>query len=190
MAKIKNNIAETGIAETLCVLMEFTHCEDVMHRAQMYMPFPEDDINQRIDAIASGLALLGKDRLLLLTPEIAIIEKLIQYNACKELIVCLPHQTGEEARSAIAANMPQGIPVSFISDNEIPLGFTQDKAAVVAFGFCEGERSIILSSTYRLMRTYASFCGNKVIAYCGHTAGQRPAGWLAVNTHHMFNLTV
>ena len=76
--KIKNNIAETGIAETLTVLHRYAHSDSIVQQAQLYIPFPYEDPAHSTSNIAAGLAQLGKEKLLLLTPEIAVIEKLAE----------------------------------------------------------------------------------------------------------------
>ena len=189
--KIKNNIAETGIAETLTVLHRYAHSDSIVQQAQLYIPFPFEDPAHSIDSIAAGLAQLGKEKLLLLTPEIAVIEKLAEYNAAQEIIICLPYHTYNHMRQSVQANMPAGVSISFVHENEIPYKFDYTNAAVVAFGFNQGNHSLILSSTYRMMKKYTSFYGNKVIAYCGQAEGDmRPAGWVTVNTHEFFNASV
>ena len=201
--KIKNNIAETGIAETLAVLHRFAYSETIVQQAQLYIPFPFENPADRINAIAKSLAQLGKQKLLLLTPEIAVIEKLAQYNAAEEIIVCLPHHTYTDIHQSVAANMPAGIKVSFIHESELSFSnekkllssmnrkFDYTNAAVVAFGFSQGSRSMILTSTYRMMKKYSAFYGCKAIAFCGEADSDiRPAGWVTVNTHDFFNTSI
>lgn len=188
MIDIKSNINETGIVETLCVLHNHASNSEIMNDASLHLPIPEDNIHKKIVGIVNSLAGLNKKRLLFLSPEIAIIEKLNVFECIEEIIVCLPSDYDEYTYERIFNNQPAGIKITFIKENEVPLDFTGNNAAIVTFGFCDIERALILNYNYRMMERYKAFYGYKILVSCGnHMSNARPIGWTPVNTYEFFN---
>ncbi len=188
MIDIKSNINETGIVETLCVLHNHTNSSEIMNDASLHLPIPEDNTHEKIVGIVDSLAKLNKKKLLFLTPEIAIIERLNTVECIEELIVCLPSDYDDETYERIFNNKPVGVKITFIKENEVPLDFTGNNAAIVAFGFCDSERALVLNYNYRMMERYKAFYGYKILVSCGnHMSNARPIGWTPINTHEFFN---
>jgi len=184
MKNIRNNITETGVVETVATLAKYSDVEEIMDRAAIYLPMPEKEDISDAERIACSLCALGKKCLVFLTPEIAVMEKLAKYGTVKQVIICLPSSCDEETARRIGANMPWGVEVSFIRENEIPKDFD----AIVAFGFYDGDRGLILGSNYRMMERYKAFYGSRVLVNCGRNAACcRPVGWAPVNVHEFFN---
>lgn len=191
MNNIKNNITETGIIETLCVLHKHKNDAEVITNASLFLPIPDDSIHDKLNNIVDSLIKLKKERLLFLTPEIAVIEKLCSVKGITEVIVCLPSDYEEETYDRIFNNKPIGITTTFIKENEVPLDFTGNNAAIVAFGFCDNERAIVLNYNYRMMERYKSFYGYKILVSCGENmSNTRPIGWTPINTYTFFNETI
>lgn len=188
MIDIKSNINETGVVETLCVLHNHANSSEVMNDASLHLPIPEDNTHDKIVGIVDSLAKLNKKKLLFLTPEIAIIERFNTVECVEEIIVCLPSDYDEETYERIFNNKPVGVKITFIKENEVPLDFTGNNAAIVAFGFCDAERALVLNSNYRMMERYKAFYGCKILVSCGnHMSNARPIGWTPVNTYEFFN---
>ncbi|MBQ6686893.1 MAG: hypothetical protein IJN03_00025 [Bacilli bacterium] len=188
MTNIENNVTETGIMETLCVLNNHKQDYEIIANASLYLPIPEDDIHAKLDEIVDNLCRLKKEKFLFLTPEIAIIEKLCDKKDVKEILVCLPSGYNEETYERIFNNKPTGIKVTFINENEVPLNFTGNNAAIVGFGFCDNERAIILNYNYRMMERYKSFYGYRILVSCGKDmSNTRPIGWTPINIYTFFN---
>ena len=195
MIDIKSNINETGIVETLCVLHNHASDPEIMIDASFHLPVPKDDIHNKLNSIVESLAGLKKKKLLFLTPEIAVIERLDTIECIEEVIICLPSDYEEDTYERIFNNKPivfDGKPVdikiTFIKENEVPLDFTGNNAAIVVFGFCDDERALILNYNYRMMERYKAFYGYKILVSCGnHMSSARPVNWTPINTHEFFN---
>jgi len=188
MTNIENNVTETGILETLCILNNHKSDYEIISNASLYLPIPRDDIHSKVDEIVDNLCRLKKEKFLFLTPEIAIIEKLCNTDTVKEIFVCLPSDYNEETYERIFNNKPSGIKVTFIKENEIPLNFTGNNAAIIGFGFCDKERAIILNHNYRMMERYKSFYGYRILVSCGKDmSNSRPIGWTPINIYTFFN---
>ena len=191
MNNIENNIAETGVIETLCVLHKHKKDAEVITNASYFLPIPDDSIHDKLNNIVESLIKLKKERLLFLTPEIAIIERLGNIKDVTEVIVCLPSDYDEETYERIFNNKPVGMKITFIKENEVPLDFTGNNAAIVGFGFCDNERAIVLNYNYRMMERYKSFYGYKILVSCGdNMSNARPVGWTPINTDAFFNKVI
>lgn len=191
MNNIENNIAETGVVETLCVLHKHKKDAEVITNASLFLPIPDDSIHDKLNNIVESLIKLKKERLLFLTPEIAIIERLGNIKDVTEVIVCLPSDYDEETYERIFNNKPVGMKITFIKENEVPLDFTGNNAAIVAFGFCDNERAIVLNYNYRMMERYKSFYGYKILVSCGdNMSNARPVGWTPINIDAFFNKVI
>lgn len=188
MIDIKSNINETGVVETLCVLHNYANSFELTNDASMHLPIPADDIRDKLNSIVDSLARLKKEKLLLLTPEIAVIERLGTIESVEEVIICLPSDYDEDTYERIFNNKPVNVKITFIKENEVPLDFNGKNAAIVAFGFCDDERALVLNYNYRMMERYKAFYGYKILVSCGnHMSNARPVGWTPVNTHEFFN---
>lgn len=188
MIDIKSNINETGVVETLCVLHNYANSFELTNDASMHLPIPEDDIRDKLVSIVNSLSELNKKKLLFLTPEIAVIERLNTIECIEEIIICLPSDYDEETYERIFNNKPVGVKITFIKENEVPLDFTGSNAAIVAFGFCDAGRALVLNYNYRMMERYKAFYGHKILVSCGnHMSNARPIGWTPVNTYEFFN---
>lgn len=188
MIDIKSNINETGVVETLCVLHNHANSSDVTNDASLHLPIPYDDIHNKLNSIVNSLAGLKKEKLLFLTPEIAVIERLNTVECIEEVIICLPSDYDEDTYERIFNNKPVNVKITFIKENEVPIDFNGKNAAIVAFGFCDDERALVLNYNYRMMERYKAFYGYKILVSCGnHMSNARPVGWTPVNTYEFFN---
>ncbi len=190
MNNIKNNLFETGLIETLSVVFKYIDDEDIIADTSLYLPIPEGSIEGMAQSIAEYLDSLGKEKLLFLTPEIAVIEAVANCKNIKEIIICLPTETTNDVRECIESNMPSAKQISFIKSTETPAhsDFKVENSAIVCFGFWEGERAIVLNNNYKMMQMYKDFYGDKILISCGNGAcGARPIGWTPINTYDFFN---
>lgn len=188
MIDIKSNINETGVVETLYVLHNYTNSSEITNDASLHLPIPDDDIHNKLNSIVNSLAELKKKKFLFLTPEIAVIERLDAVECVEEVIICLPSDYDEDTYERIFNNKPVNVKITFIKENEVPLDFNGKNAAIVAFGFCDDERALVLNYNYRMMERYKAFYGYKILVSCGnHMSNARPVGWTPVNTYEFFN---
>lgn len=188
MNNIKNNINETGIIETLRVLHKHKNDADIIANSSIFLPIPDDSIHDKLNNIVDSIIKLKKKRLLFLTPEIAVIERFCDVKEITEIIVSLPSDYDEETYERIFNNTPLSVKTSFIKENEVPLDFTGNNAAIMAFGFSDDERALVLNYNYRMMERYKSFYGYKILVSCGQRmSNARPVGWTPINTYTFFN---
>lgn len=191
MIDIKSNINETGVVETLCVLHNYTNNSEITNDASLHLPIPDEDIHNKLNILVNSFAELKKEKLLFLTPEIAVIERLDAVECVEEVIVCLPSDYDEDTYERIFNNKPVNVKITFIKENEVPLDFNGKNAAIVVFGFCDDERALMLNYNYRMMERYKAFYGYKILVSCGnHMSNVRPVGWTPVNTHEFFNTII
>lgn len=191
MKAIRNNLIETGVVETLQILKKYTSDPDLFDECSLYCPIPFEDTEIELNKIVEGLYSMNKEKLLFLTPEKAIIEQLATKENPPRIIVPLPNGLQPEVVECIKGNMPDGIPVTFISENGSPSDITSSNAAIVAFGFADGDRSLIPDYNYRMMEHYKMFYGLRVLVSCASfLSSARPIGWAPVNTCNFFNVVI
>ena len=109
------------------------------------------------------------------------------YNLEKNCIGCtVMHESTKD--STIPSYFGEQMYIMFIKENEIPLNFTGNNAAIIGFGFCDKERAIILNHNYRMMERYKSFYGYRILVSCGKDmSNSRPIGWTPINIYTFFN---
>jgi len=188
MKMIRNNILETGVIETINDISHFQEDQEVYAECSAYTPVPELDSYVSIDTIVKYISNIDKEKLLFLTPELPLFEKLSKVDNPPEIIVSLPNGIDSEMTERIENNMPNGINVRFITDSDIPADFKNSNGAIIAFGFADGDRALILNYNYRMMERYRDFYGRRILVSCAkHTSGARPIGWAPINAYLFFN---
>ena len=188
MKTIRNNILETGIIETLCNISHYQEDQEVYAKCSAYIPVPELDSYVSKDTISEFVSNINKKKLLFLTPELPLFEKLSTIDNPPEIIISLPNGIDRETSERIESNMPDGINVRFISDSDIPTDFKNGNGAILAFGFADGDRALILNYNYRMMERYRDFYGRRILISCAkNVSSSRPIGWAPINTYAFFN---
>lgn len=187
---IKGSYTEFGILETLDVLKKHLFDKEIIFECNKYIPIPTSDSFTDVESIKGALEALGKERLLLLTPEIALIKEFTEKSCVKDIFVCLPSDMEDEVVERIYNNSPKNTDVKFIKEYEIGLlrPFKPDNAAIIAFGFADNDNALIPDYNYRMLKYYDSFFGKKVLVSCGeNVSNERPSGWMPIKTFEYFN---
>ena len=79
-------IREIGFFETGCNLGEVIGSKNVQAKVGGVMPLPEPELAQSIPRIVNWLTSFGKDKYMLLSPEIALVDMLAENDSDKEVI--------------------------------------------------------------------------------------------------------
>lgn len=174
---------EIGLLETAINLSRYRENESVLDKSGYSMPIPNDDIEKHLNRIAEWLIGFGKRKYLLITPEIALIDKLGELSTEKpEIILVLPCNLESDMYERITNNLPQNADITILDEPYFPKDFFPGNGLIVSCGYVGGERKMVLPETYRMIEHYSSFCGKNVfIPYTVTESGFRYNGWMEVN---------
>ena len=185
---------EIGLFESAKVFSHFS-CENVAHTIAAMYPCPTElslaDITDRLSDVHDTIKGSGKTKVLLLTPEVALVEMFSKDNVGLEFIIALPYDMEEDRKSRVTKNMPRNVNVTFIDEPSFPQGFIPKNGIILATGYRYSDRVILLPQTYRLMAMFGGFLGRKVFApVCQDDIGYCPAGWMCSFTGGLFNAEI
>lgn len=188
MDNIKQIVQEVGLVEINKVVSRYNNDDNLMDSLAGYVPIPVCECIHPAESIAAALNSFNKEKLMIFTPEIAVIEALVKQNTCiKSIYVCIPSDMDEESIDRITKNVPDGMEVNFFREGEYIRSFNSSNGAIVVFGYCDGSNAIILRSNYKMMEQYKSFHGKKILVSCAEgLSNERPIGWIAVNQNDFF----
>ncbi|GAU75615.1 hypothetical protein [Fusibacter sp. 3D3] len=188
MNNVISTIEEIGFFETMQLIQP--HLIDTIVSEQILMELPmcaEDDIQSRISDIVEKLENCPKQNLLFISPELALIERLAARNSQHHIIIALPCDLEPVVVERIQNNMPPGVNVSFLKEPFYPDNFLPSSSAIIAFGFENNSRAMLLPRFYRLMERYSSFMGRKIFIPCSENSVSRPFQWVELYKEVMFN---
>lgn len=180
-------ISEIGVIETALNIGKYIDDPNIVIESGRFMPFPDADFYKRTVDISEQIKALKKEKILILTPDIALIELIKNSEYISEILVCISSELSYEAKERISNNLPIGIKVTLIDENTFPKDFTPSNAAIVAVGYADREKAIILRENYKMLNVYNKFYGMKVlISPQNGMSNERPMGWIAINTSEFF----
>ena len=114
---IREIVKEVGYFETSLNLLPALGSADAAERIAADMPLPSADIGERIEAYAKGIAKKGKKKIFLLTPEIALIEKLAEYpENIESVLIVLPSDMDPEMCERIGKNLLKTVDIQLIRE--------------------------------------------------------------------------
>ena len=187
MNNLNSIISEIGVIETALNIGKYIDDSQIVIESSRFMPFPDADFYKRTTDIAEQIKSLKKEKILLLTPDIALIELIKNSEYISEILVCVSSELNDEAKERISNNLPAGIKVTLIDENTFPKDFTPSNAAIVAVGYADREKAIILRENYKMLNVYNKFYGMKLlISPQNSVSNERPMGWIAINTAEFF----
>ncbi len=187
MNNLNSIISEIGVVETALNISKYINDSQIVYESSRFIPFPDAEFHERIYRIAKHIKSLKKEKILLLTPDIALIELLKDSEFISEILVCISSELNEETKERISNNLPTGIKVTLIDENTFPKNFNTLNAAIVAVGYSGKDKAIILRENYKMMSAYNGFYGMKVLVSCqDDVCNERPIGWIAINTSEFF----
>ena len=182
---------EIGIFETLACV-DGTGSEDLSRQAANYLPcVSREEACIRARRIAGALSGMGASQLLLLCPELALLEELAELRFAGKVYVCLARELDEQSKLRIGENVPAGLDVSFIDEGEFPTRFLPSTSAVLAFGFGDPETAFLPGFQHRQIEYYRCFTGPVLLACVAPPEqGERPLGWHAGATSEAFTAII
>ena len=174
---------EIGFFETARNISEASGSEQVRLKIEETMPMPAENPDSQIRQAAKYLLGFGKRKLLLLSPEIALIEALAELGGDGlQVILTVPCDMNPEIRDRLMDNLPSGIDVQILNEPYFPEAFTPANGLIASFGYLAGNRLMVLPECCRMTDHYGSFWGKKVfIPYVTRTDSTRFPGWIEMN---------
>lgn len=174
---------EIGLFETALNLAKVSNSADVIQMVGASMPLPDEGIGSRMEQIADWLLGFGKDKYMFLTPEIALIEKMMKLSDNQiEVIIAVPCDLDLEAKKRLNNNLPHGVSVTVLEEPYFPQSFFPGNGMMVISGYLGGNRAMVLPDTYRMVEHYSGFLGKKVfVPYEELDAATRYDGWMEIS---------
>ena len=177
---IIKTVREIGFFETGCNLVQVLDSKDVQAKAGGVMPLPASELETSIIQIAKWLNRFDKDKYMLLTPEIALIDQLAAQDSSKETVLLIPSDMDAESKERLKGNLPTAMKVSLVEEPCFPDVLPRNGLLIVC-GYLAGERMMVLPETYRLIDHCRDFWGKKVfIPYVELPNAVRYDGWMEV----------
>ena len=178
---MRKTVREIGFLEAGTNLEEVLDSKDIQEKVGAVMPLPGKNLINTISNIADWLTAFGKDKYMILTPEIALIDKLAELDTGKEAIFLIPCDMDPEVKERLKANIPKSMKVSLLEEPYFPEGFYPGNGLLIACGYYAGGRIMVLPETYRLIDHYSGFMGKKVfIPYVELEDAVRYDGWMEI----------
>ncbi len=170
---------EIGLFETAMNLSKVAESPDIMEKAGETLPLPPNDMAKRIQKAARWLQSFSKQKLMFLTPEIALIEEMSSQGMDTEAMILIPCDLDNDAKERLMANLPHGMKVEVLEEPYFPDGFYPGNGIMVTCGYLAGGRTMVMQDTYRMAEHYAGFLGKKVfVPYAELETSVRYPGWM------------
>jgi hypothetical protein len=162
---ILSTVTEIGILETLRVVSKSKNGNSLV---SAYLPAIDSIyVENRIRELADMLIKIDKVLLLLMLPEIALLEKLAEAKWNGQAILVLPFDLDPESKARVFANVPVGILTTFIEEGTYPSAFRPDNGAIICTGIAPNEfRQYLPPACCRMMSLYKVFQGDRILLSC------------------------
>ena len=178
---MRKTVREIGFLEAGTNLEEVLDSKDIQEKVGAVMPLPGKNLINTISNIGDWLTAFGKDKYMILTPEISLIDKLAELDIGKEAIFLIPCDMDPEVKERLKANIPKSMKVSLLEEPYFPEGFYPGNGLLITCGYYAGGRIMVLPETYRLIDHYSGFMGKKVfIPYVELEDAVRYDGWMEI----------
>lgn len=173
---IRETAAEIGMLATMQLIEPHTDDPEILS-ALGDLPVP-CGVGERIAAIADALNACPKKTLMLLAPEMALIDALAERNTSHQIILIMPCDMDPLAAQRLRGNIPEGFELAFLDEPFSPAFATPGNSALLAFGFQNDYRIQLSQTSYRLMERYGTFPGLKL--FIPYTTASTPhlAGYI------------
>ncbi len=189
MIDLCRNICELGLLKTVQVLQEVGNDAIPEHLLTELPLLPQNTfISERVAEIHDAIIASGKREILLLSPEIALLEFLSDEPHIHFQII-IPHDMDKDMVKRIQNNIPTGVDVTFLNEPFFPRDFFPSNGLLMAFGFQNDNRCLLLRDTLRLMEHYKGFMGKKVFVPINRDGKKcsRPPSWIECYKGAYFN---
>ena len=179
-----NCAMEIGVIESPSILSRIENVELTRELASDF-PIPEGlsplSIQQRLSELHDRIRAIGKQKVLLPIPEIALLETFAQEKKDIEFIVTLPYDMKRTSKLRVVKNSPPGVRVCFIEEPDIPSGFIPQNGIIVTTGLRYADRNLVFPHVHRLMESYKNFLGRKAFAPVPFTPiTSCPQNWISI----------
>lgn len=184
---IQKTACEIGLFETALNLSFVLDSTDVKDKVGTLMPLPSFDVRDRIEKAAEWLLSFGKRKYMFLTPEIALVEAMIDKSERDfEIIFAVPANMETEAKNRLQNNLPKKIVITILEEPFFPTNFLPGNGMIIATGYTAGGHDMVFADTYRLIEHYNGFLGRKVfLPYVEISSAYRYDNWLEVNQKNL-----
>ena len=186
---LSKSIEEIGILETNIQIEKYFDDNSLIKNISNYIPISTNPFTKNIiNNTLNKLLKLNKKNILMLSNEIALIEKMVEYKDFFEnIIVVLSRNLKSTQINQIKKNIPKDINVSFIKELEFPTIIKPKDSAIITFGYLSGKRCLVSKNSYRMMEIYKDFLGEKIFISCANEdINQRPRNWILLNQEKYF----
>lgn len=186
---LSKSIEEIGILETNIQIEKYFDDNSLIKNISNYIPISTNPFTKNIiNNTLNKLLKLNKKNILMLSNEIALIEKMVEYKDFFEnIIVVLSRNLRSTQINQIKKNVPKDINVSFIKELEFPTIIKPKDSAIITFGYLSGKSCLVSKNSYRMMEIYKDFLGEKIFISCANeNINQRPRNWILINQDKYF----
>ena len=116
---------EIGLFEAARNISMAADSQEVCSKIEETMPMPGADFASRITQTVDYLISFGKHKLLMLSPEIALIEEITKRaDSDMQVILVMPCDMDPESKERLYNNIPEGISVQLLEEPYFPEAFT------------------------------------------------------------------
>ncbi len=186
---LNTTIDEIGILETNSLIEKYLSNDKMIKNLSVHIPISNSIVSEKIvDKVVSILLNSGKRKLLLLSNEVALFEKLRLYSEYfDDIYVILSRNLVSEQINNIKRNVPNGIEIKYINELDFPKNFRPRDSIVIAFGYKSNDKCLIPKNTYRILEIYNDFLGEKLFVSCSlNDINYRLKNWISVNSKKYF----
>ncbi len=190
---LNSTIDEIGILETNLQLEKHINNYMLMDNVSNYIPVPSNCITSSIvDMVTKQLVDENKKNILMLSNEIALIDKLSEYkDTFENIIVVLSRNLDNEQIENIKNNVSKKINVKFINELEFPTMIKPKNTIMLSFGYRSGSKYLLTKNHYRTLQVYKGFLGEKIFVSCFEKdINYRPKNWISFNNEGMFTRVI
>lgn len=186
---LNKTIEEIGILETNNNIEKYYWNNKLIEDVSNYIPISLYSITESIiNNILINLLNFKKKNILMLSNEIALLEKMAEYNNFFDnIIVVLSRNLSEKQKEQIKNNVPKNINVNFITELEFPKIIKPKDSLILIFGYISGNSCLLSKNSYRMLEIYKDFLGEKVFVSCStENIKQRPKNWILITKEKYF----
>lgn len=190
---LNKTIEEIGILETNINIEKYLDNKKLIDDISNYIPISTYSLTEKIiNNTLTKLLEFKKKNILMLSNEIALIEKMIRYtNYFDNIIVVLSRNISSSRIEEIKNNVPSNINVKFIKELEFPTIIKPKDSLILAFGYLTSSGCLVSKSSYRMLEIYKNFLGEKVFVSCSmEIINQRPKNWISITEDNYFTKVI
>ena len=145
------------------------------------IPLPNGNIETETEKIAEWLLSFDKKKIMLFTPETALIEAMSKKaTEDTEFIIVVPFDMSSEEDKLIRERLPIDSNITIIREPSFPRAFYPGNGLMVICGYSFNGKAMVTLETYRLIEHYKMFVGKK--AWVEYANDSTPYdGWIQIS---------